>query len=240
MRKQAEALGFRLASTDGANACFGRRQDPAVSKCELGGAEIAAWIHAPTIRQDTASVWARYSRRNGARERAYMRFEFVRRLDQWELSEAVEEMSEVPMFFQVGPPPSTADHPLAPGAVDSAEGRVRLTLALKPDGGMGTYIRLGTGHEGPTAFLDGWTADAQELSKAVFALLDAMQNQGAGAPLAEGKLIDVWRTPNPPIYPWAEAVLALVWAAPFRDFEPFGRLRAAEIWVDPPRPAARR
>jgi hypothetical protein len=118
----------------------------------------------------------------------------------------------------------------------SPDGRVPITLVLTSGGGAPTMLRRAAGESRNVILLDAATADAQQLSDAVFHLL-ILEAQDPQGQRRNNNAAQRARVVQPhPVYSWADEALARLRGAPRRPLEvgrAGQRYRTIQIWARP-------
>jgi hypothetical protein len=116
------------------------------------------------------------------------------------------------------------------------DGRIPITLVLTSGGAAPTVLRRATGESRNVILLDSATADAQQLSDAVFHLL-ILEAQDPQGQRRNNNAAQRARVAQPhPVYPWADEALARMRNAPRRPLEvgrAGQRYRTIQLWVRP-------
>jgi hypothetical protein len=116
------------------------------------------------------------------------------------------------------------------------DGRIPITLVLTNSGGAPTVLRRAEGEARNVILLDSATADAQQLSDAVFhyLILEAQDPQGQRRSNNAAQRV---RIDQPhPVYSWADEALARLRSAPRRPLDvgrAGQRYRTLHIWARP-------
>ena len=117
------------------------------------------------------------------------------------------------------------------------DGRVPITLVLTSGEGAPTVLRRAADVSRNVILLDSATADAQQLSDAVFHLL-ILEAQDPQGQRRNNNAAQRARVAQPhPVYSWADEALARLRSAPRRPLEGVGRggqrYRTIQIWARP-------